>query len=321
VQSRSRTARRLGLENLESRQLMAGDVTVSVIAGDLTITGDGAANGIIMFQMGEGQYRIAGVNQGGMATRIRMGNSTASYQTVSGVTDDVVINMLGGNDKVTITHNPGYALYSTLPDDLTVRTGNGDDQVFLALLQVGDDVLVDLGGNRDNLTVRDVIVGRDDGALGHDLNVLGQGGTDFVSMSIDNGETIVRGDLTIDAGTSGDSDYVSLYDVHVFDDLEIRTYGGADGVSMDRCHMDDDLIVETGDGRDNVYVAETAADEIFARLGSGDRDFLQVEATSARQATFDGGIGTDDNLDLRDDDLFTNPPSIYGFELRQQFGA
>jgi hypothetical protein len=308
----------LGLENLESRHLMAGDVTVSVIAGDLTIIGDGAANGIIMFQMGDGQYRIAGVNQGGAPTRIRMGNSTASYQTVSGVTDDVVIDMQGGNDKVTIMHNPGYALYSTLPDDLTVRTGNGDDEVLLSLLQVGDDVLVDLGSNRDKLTLRDVIVGPDDGTLGHNLDVWGQAGTDFVSMY---DETIVRGDLTINTGTNGDPDYVNLYDVHVFDDMEIRTYGGTDAVTMDRCHMDDDLVVETGDGRDNVYIAESAADEIFARLGSGDRDFLQVQATSARRATFDGGSGADDNLDLRDDYLITNPPSIYGFELRQQFGA
>src|SRR5262245_27198229 len=131
MQNQPRTARRLGLENLESRQLLAGDVTVSVSGGDLTITGDGAANGVLMFQLGDGQYRIAGVRQVGAATRIRLGNSTASYQTVTGVTDDVVINLQGGNDRVTVTHNPGFSLYSTLPDDLTIYTGSGDDVVRL----------------------------------------------------------------------------------------------------------------------------------------------------------------------------------------------
>ena len=73
----SMSSRRLGLESLESRELMAGVVSVQVSGGNLRITGDGAANGVVVFQLGEGQYRVLGANHGGSLTRIRLGNSMA----------------------------------------------------------------------------------------------------------------------------------------------------------------------------------------------------------------------------------------------------
>lgn len=316
MKNKPRTARRLGVESLESRQMMAGDVTVSVSCGDLTITGDGAANGIIMYQMGEGQYRIAGVSQGGAATRIRMGNSIASYQTVTGVNDDVTINMQGGNDYVTIMQNAGYAPYTTLPDDLTMNMGNGDDSVRLQLLKVGDDALVDLGSNNDALLLNDLIVGREDGSISHNLDIRGQGGSDWIhtaDVSVDQDLVVVRGDMIIDTGTSNESDDVRLVGMHVLDDLEIRTYAGRDTVLVSDAEIADDLTVEAGDGTDYVTIGDTAADEIFARMGSGTENALRVTWTTARRATFDGGPGTGDRLTLQN--VFIDQPSIFGFEV------
>ena len=51
--------RRLSLESLEARQMMAGNVTVNVVQGLLKIVGDGAANSVVVESVAGG-YRVRG---------------------------------------------------------------------------------------------------------------------------------------------------------------------------------------------------------------------------------------------------------------------
>src|SRR5262245_41175627 len=94
---RSATAR-LSLETLEDRHMMAGNVTVNLSSGDLVVTGDGLGNDIVITQTVlngapvPGRFRIEGLNN----TRIN-GQAVRIFENV---TDDMVINLNGGDDRV-----------------------------------------------------------------------------------------------------------------------------------------------------------------------------------------------------------------------------
>src|SRR5207248_3210545 len=113
--NRTRATRRaLLLENLEGRALMAGDVTVAVTNGILTIHGDDAANGVQIRQV-----LIKPTTDGGTPTVklgvIGMPNGDAPT-TINGKADPfligadgltgVSIELAGGNDALGFFNPP-----------------------------------------------------------------------------------------------------------------------------------------------------------------------------------------------------------------------
>lgn len=119
LRRKSRSAR---FEPLERRQMMAGDVTVSLSNGALLITGDVGANAIEI-SSSNGDIRVDGVLDGnGVATTINGG----AGQTFSGVSGNVVIELGDGDDAVTV-----QTLF--LGGALVVNAGAGNDTVSLAV--------------------------------------------------------------------------------------------------------------------------------------------------------------------------------------------
>jgi|GEM_PF-4599200 len=88
------TSRRLQLESLENRELMAGNVSVSFSGSELRIVGDSAANHIEVRQSSPGVYKINGVFEGGSPTKVNGSTGTITARNVNG---NVVIAM-GAND-------------------------------------------------------------------------------------------------------------------------------------------------------------------------------------------------------------------------------
>jgi len=62
--------RRLSIEALEGRAMLAGNVAVSVSSGNLFIRGDNAGNGVYVEQVGSGKYSVTGFTWDGGATKI-----------------------------------------------------------------------------------------------------------------------------------------------------------------------------------------------------------------------------------------------------------
>jgi hypothetical protein len=305
--SRHPSSRRLSLERLENRQLMAGQVLVEVVDGDLRITGDGADNSIEVQMLAPGQYLIHGDPRGGgEPTAIRFGNNVAGVQTVAGVTDDIEINLQAGRDICYIGNIYDGGLVVWVPVDLTIRTGDGDDRVGLFGVNIGDDTLVELGSGRDHLTVTSIYAGTRSDSLDHDLIVLGGNGADETFF---NDSVTVRDELRLEMGTDNQADSVSLRNTTVMNDLSIQTGDGNDFVSLLQTVVLDDLSIDTGDGDDRMYLAnttvrddltidagddndtveirESSVDEVFARLGSGE-DLLVVSHLRGRRADWDG---------------------------------
>ncbi|HVV98945.1 MAG TPA: hypothetical protein VHB77_01325, partial [Planctomycetaceae bacterium] len=108
--------RRLGLESLEDRRLLAGDITASLAAGSLTLVGGSADDSLVITQSSTGDLVVTGLN----GTTI---NGKTEY--TAKVLHNLTIRTNDGNDSITIQG-------AAIPGDLTINTGNGDDTVVLA---------------------------------------------------------------------------------------------------------------------------------------------------------------------------------------------
>src|SRR5258708_6010556 len=93
--------RRPALEGLERRALLAGNVTAFFNSGSLLLSGDAAANGVSIEQVAGGKYVVSGFALDGSPTLI----NGAPYKVFSGVTNDVAVNLEGGNDLLVIGNN------------------------------------------------------------------------------------------------------------------------------------------------------------------------------------------------------------------------
>src|SRR4051812_27988873 len=188
------SSRRLTMESLESRQMMTGNVLVSVSGGDLVVTGDGGANEVRIIQSLQNGAPIAGrfFITGQNGTRI---NGQVAGQFFHNVTDDVRINLNGGNDRLTLGDGVSNGHFM-VPDDLEIDMGAGSDVLRLDNITVRDDARLVTGAGNDSVIVTGTV-----GAL----------------PGVDNGDN----NLTIETGDRPDN--VLLQNVFVRRNLNINT--------------------------------------------------------------------------------------------------
>jgi hypothetical protein len=283
--------------------VMLSVVEVQVTGGDLVLTGNSAPNEVVIQQTNSGGLRVDGWSGPGQPTYLRYNNRLYQSLTMSGVTDDVRIDLNAGNDAVWF--GSSYQ-HSAVPDDLNIYTDDGVDVVALANISM-DDLLIDTGNQDDFVYTNSITVGPP--VLSASDAIINTGnGSDDVTMAY----CEVGRDVTINTGADGGHDEVTLLGLIVRDDLSIATNAGMDQVSVDASTIQDVLSINTGADADDVYLLLTAVDELFETLGSGD-DRLHLERMTARRATLYGGTGTVDELDLVDNVL--SSATISGFEL------
>ena len=87
--------RRLAVESLEDRRLLAGNVLATLRAGDLVLRGDAADNQIQVARLTTGVYRVQGL----AGTTV---NGQATFDAGTGVRDVDVRMQQGGSDQFTI---------------------------------------------------------------------------------------------------------------------------------------------------------------------------------------------------------------------------
>jgi len=117
----------LKFEFLETRALLAGNVTALVTAGELDITGDAASNSVQVWQTGDGKDAVA-----------------LTDVTVEG---DLSVKTNGGTDAVSLnTVNVGS------DDDLSVDVGPGNyDTLSVVNCTAGSEVFSDTGGTNGTI--------------------------------------------------------------------------------------------------------------------------------------------------------------------------
>ena len=134
--------RPLSFESLESRLPLAGDVTIAVKSGSLTINGDNGANEIAIVQTAPGSFTINGLN--GESFKQKGQANTAGPVLVTGVTKNITVKLKGGDDKLAIT---GLGVGTPLAAKLTVKLGAGDDEVTLKNSQLTGALSINTGNS------------------------------------------------------------------------------------------------------------------------------------------------------------------------------
>jgi hypothetical protein len=120
---------RLAFESLESKQLLAGDVTVSLVGGTLRIVGDDAANQVAVTPGAEaGEFVIQGL-------------------------EGTVVHLEGAEDPA-----PVAGLEVAGVRSMQVRLGDGADELSVNDAELRGSLLIDAGAGDDEVTLSDVSV-------------------------------------------------------------------------------------------------------------------------------------------------------------------
>jgi hypothetical protein len=247
---RNRT--KLAFEALEERAVMSGNVQVQVIAGDLVVTGDNAANEIEIVSTGV----IDGFKVVGVGTTINGRSGPFIFDNFD-FSDDIQIDMKGGRDIVRM-----YGADADIGDldawnDLTINMGEGNDCLFLKNIQAGgqgaadSDIIIDMGrGN--NLLRADFL------DVGDDLRI---STPDISPVSSTTKTRLDLRDLTV-------ADQV---------DIDLRWCIGVVNLNRVRC---DDLLVDLYGQNDRLSVLKSTARVVDLDGGAGDDDLNLLNNSS-----------------------------------------
>ena len=345
MESRS-SSRRLGLEALEHRTLMAGNVLVSVDAtGLLTMQGDSADNMVQIEQLvNDGpsgpwpgvRYAISAVDPNNMTTI-----NGQTEVVVEGV-KSVDIAMRDGADRVFAhaPHRPGRRAH--LPGIVNIDMGSsaytGSDSLTLRV-ENHKQININLGPGVDSLDMDGVV---------HQLNILGDpvySAEDthtpfnddhmrFRSLKADGPVTIdtkygddevsLLGTFTANSNstwtifTGSGNDRVSVLGTDWKSALRIDTGIGDDDVSVSGLQHATALTVNTGRGDDEVQIGSRGVDIVFDSfavwLGAGD-DYLNLLGVKSAKSNLNGADDTDTLQTHQEWPSDLGEATIAGFEI------
>ena len=233
---------RLRCEHLEQRDCPAAQIFQ--FGGFLLVTGDAAANNIVINDLGNGRLAVVADNK----FQVRTGVQTVVVAT-GGDDDSVSYNLFGaasaanllsvttgaGNDSVSLN---GTAMSDSLTASVNAGSGDDDIDVNLGGVPLGSTVNLFLTGGAGNDSFDVNATGEVDGALNVRAN--GGGGVDTLSGDIDVAAASTGFVTAILAGSFGDD----------FLDLSV-TGAGLGGVTLN-AQIRGGLGFDTGDSTPNV---------------------------------------------------------------------
>src|SRR4029453_11850885 len=280
----SRFARRLALESLESRLQMAGMGELALDGGNWTFTGDGAANGIEIELVAQGEYFVRGLNQGGEVTKIKIAGFSdlvgTEFHVFSNLAN-VTANLNAGDDRLRMVgRGPGSDLLRLTT--LAANTADGDDTLELKYVSLLGFSL-DLGAGHDKLTMYGV-----SSLYWYGLAYLRSITTGAGKDSVEIEDSRFR---SLRIHTGGDNDAVLLEEVTA-PLAEVFTGAGNDDLAIIGGEFTSRLTIDTGADHDEAALFAVRGDEIYGQMGDGD-DYLYLVANEARAVKLMGGNGKD----------------------------
>jgi hypothetical protein len=310
--------RKLSFQQLEDRQLMAGNVTAAMSGASLTLTGDSKDNAVLIYQPSNAVSKY--LVEGEAGTKINGKNSQTF--TVNG---NISVNFKDGNDTLNVGQaNPGA--FTILPGSLNVVLGGGNNSFGMTGTTINGNLTLTGGAGKDQVVMDTSSIGR---GGNHDCNINLGGGSNQLIMRY----TTVERDLLVYDNSGNSFDDVELFGGSVGRNASIQTGTGNDFVQINEFYFGKDLNIQTGAGKDTVLLGESQGfggavniptedlgvhtDTVMVNLGDGD-DILRTYNVSG-SPYYEGGAGTDD--------LFHDSPSdgpvfdSTGFEYIDGFKA
>jgi hypothetical protein len=251
--------RRFGPEKLETRQLLAGDVTVSTVNDHWFLIGDIDDNAIVITSTGNPGEIVLSSDP----TNPTLINGGAGPVTLSGINGPLVINVGDGDDRVTLDST---AANITLVSDLIITTGDGNDTIRFqgsVSISVGDELMIHSHDGDDEVSLANTFAnhlslsledGNDraslqSGSINGDLGASGGNGDDSISISMS-----VTGDVQVGGDEGSDHYTLGQNGMHIGGTV----FGfSAESLSLLSCEVDGNFIVE---GTANVVIARARID-------------------------------------------------------------
>ncbi|MCA9031954.1 MAG: peptidylprolyl isomerase, partial [Planctomycetaceae bacterium] len=280
-------------ETLETRTLLSGNVSASILNGNLYLNGDSAANELEVVES-NGDLVVSGLNSttinnstsfvltsggttfGGMVF-VGLGNGDDSLQINTGaeLSSDVYVNDLFGRTSIGING-------ATIGGDLNIVTGKGDDLVSLDGATVGGSLRFFAGRGHNLLSISN-------STIGGNLLMIADRGEDDVVIE----DSTVGGNTWIDTGKKMDS------------------------LAFTNTTLSGDFYLNTGEHNDTV---------LFDGLMVGGRtdlwlwrgnDSLKIQGTNNFQGDFFAGgiLGKFDALEVGEGSTFGGSRTQSNFEL------
>jgi hypothetical protein len=322
--------------------MLAGDVLVSMIGGNLVLEGDAEGNQI---QVSAGAATGSLIIQGLAGTEIRRADADpadppapATGLVVKRVRGNVHVSLGDGDDTILVqngqfrrglTINTGAGADTvriggsgdggdsgelSIRGSLLIRTGADNDEVFVDAAQVGAFLAIATDGGEDSVNVG---VTSDAGAAGLTdspavrarlgINILLGDGQDAALVR----DVSTHGLLAVGGGEGGDT-----IDV---DDAAARFLGirGGGDEAVDAVNLSGldvgHAAIGLGGGADQLSIVDSAFSSLMVDLGAGN-DSLSISAVTATRALLAGGAGDADELTDAGDSTIDRL-AVNGFEL------
>jgi hypothetical protein len=262
------SARRLVLETLEGRNLLAGNVTASVVDGELRITGDGGANWVQVTQ-------IPGVDGKGTTFQVKGLPFNATFRSDGTPAPGTLATTVNGQASV---------LYNASSDKIRSNLGSGND-VFTLLNADLAALVLNTGDGRDYVgIVSDTFY-----SSSPNINT----GTD-AQNNIDDVRfaSVTCSTQGIIVATGGGNDNVSISSVTIKKTLSLNTSQGNDTVRISSLTCNGLLTASLGSGADNLTLDHGTLNTISLDFGDGN-DTATMSYFTSNGSTFKLGGGND----------------------------
>ncbi len=279
------SARSVGLELLERRQVLTGNVTATVSAGTLIVTGDEAANAVELVQSGSNLV-LRGLSN------TTVNGATADFVVRTGssrVQESLFAYMNGGNDTFSI--GDGVSIRR----DAFVFLGEGDDTFAMQGATAHKALHVDMGNGNDSISLLHSVVSRD-------VSFFGGIGDKTVSIS----DSYLGRNLTLVTASGNDAVLVDASDIHGV--AYLATGLGTDDVLIGDSQFHTSAIVDTSLGDDVVRMdpGSSFSDPVVVVLGDGNDRLLADGGNDFNDATYFIGLTGSDAIDTSGDNSFSD---------------
>ncbi|MEM8681214.1 MAG: hypothetical protein AAGF97_17850, partial [Planctomycetota bacterium] len=288
----AQTHRGMCFEGLEAKRLLAGDIVVGAVNGNLFVDGDAAGNQVAIHSAdAPGRFRIQGLPD--LAGNVTTVNGSTDPLFVDGIDGNVFIGLGGGDDVLRVPQ-------ARFGGGVFVRTGPGDDAVLFGAMP-SDDFTTDLDTGTDGvavgvagpLTIRT--------GLGHDVvreNRVAIGGfqaihtghgDDHVVLGGEEGGVVIDGPLT--AGLGRGADTLAAHQVRAQRAM-LNGFAGDDRLAVADSFFADRLMAEGGLGADDLQIRDTTTPDAQLRGGHGP-DAVTAAGSQFGQLQVSLGNGSD----------------------------
>ena len=296
----------LHVEKLESRSLLAGDISVHIGRDNLFVVGDNAANQVAVMQLAAGTYAVVGFN----GTTVE---GEADPFVVEGITGKIDIDLKRGNDLVGVGNDPaslialaqifGFGselgdageLQSDLEDllaqaaaperlfvprDLAIRTGDGRDGVGV-IGDIGGRVHANLGEGNNTLAVVNSLIEND---------LIARAGKGHDDLFVDT--TVVAQTLDVNLGEG--ENIVDFWNSFVGHSAVVITGRHADIIDFADSVVEHNLTIRTGAGSDEVFAHAHDGDGIgvggnLEIVTGSQEDYVELEGLVLGNVTVNTG--------------------------------